>query len=111
MVVLVGLSLTACGSGAAGLAANDVSVSTCGPGAGGGTPTATGRIHNTTPHRSSYFIRMQFVDPAGKVVGEAMSAVGRLNSGATASWSAASDHPASEPFTCKVAGVTRTVAS
>jgi hypothetical protein len=104
------LALVGCAACSSSSAKKDVSITSCKADPGGGHPTVAGTIHNHSSKASTYAIHVKFDDSSGNGVGDGVSAVGRVDSGASAHWDATGTENAKGPVKCSVASVTRTAA-
>jgi hypothetical protein len=89
-------------------AKDDVSITTCRPAAGGGKPTAAGKIANPTSKDSNYTIRLNFVDSAGNTVSQGATSVRDVAAGGTATWELTGVRSADGQVHCELSGVSRT---
>lgn len=105
---LGGFILLGCGGGSSDNPDDDLVVAACNAAQNGGKPKADGTIKNATKKASAYTFRVRFLDPAGNEVSQAATAVGKVESGGTATWHIDGGSSANGPVTCKVANVTRT---
>jgi hypothetical protein len=109
-LVLGLFALVACAACSSSSAKKDVSITSCTADPGGGHPKVAGTIHNHSSKASTYAIHVKFDDRSGNGVGDGVSAVGRVESGANAHWDATGTENAKGPVTCSLASVRRTVA-
>jgi hypothetical protein len=109
VVGLVGLAALSGCAASSKTAAKDVTVTACKPSPGGGHPTATGRIVNHSSKASVYTVHVKFKDAAGNSVGDGLTAVARVEAGATATWHATGTLSAKGPVKCTLSQVTRNV--
>jgi hypothetical protein len=100
--------MSGCKSTASAL--KDVAVTGCNADPGGGRPTADGTVDNHTSKASTYAIDINFYDSSGNRVTEGGATLGKVEAGATATFSAHGLNDATGPLTCKVGAVTRTIA-
>ncbi len=107
---LGGLALLGCSDdgGSSDDETDDVKVASCTASPGGDKPVAQGTIANGTSKASGYTFQVKFLDPAGNEVSQATNGVGKVEPGATATWTAQGSTSAKGQLTCKVENVTRT---
>jgi hypothetical protein len=91
-------------------ALKDVAVTGCNADPGGGRPMAVGAVDNHTSKASTYAIDINFYDSSGNQVTEGGATLGKVEPGATATFSAEGLNDAKGPLTCKIGSVTRTIA-
>ena len=109
LVALVGIAALAGCAASSKTAAKDVTVTACKPSPTGGHPTASGHIVNHSSKASVYTIHVKFKDSAGNSVGDGLTAVARVEAGATATWHATGTLSAKGPVKCSLSNVTRNV--
>ena len=89
-------------------AKDDVTVQACEPADGGGQPTASGQVDNSTSKDSNYTIRVKFLDPDGNTLSQGQTAVNDVGANSTAQWELTGVQSADGPVQCEVTGVSRT---
>ena len=89
-------------------AKDDVSIQSCEADSGGGQPTASGQVNNTTSKDSNYTIRVKFLDPDGNTLTQGQTAVSDVASGSTADWELTGVQSTDGQVRCEVSGASRT---
>lgn len=89
-------------------AKKDVAVSACNADPGGGKPTASGTVANSSSKTSNYVIRLRFNDSQGNSVSEGAAPVKDVESGQTARWQLTGARSTDGPVTCELRSVSRT---
>jgi hypothetical protein len=89
-------------------AKDDVAVSACNADPGGGKPTASGTVENSSSKTSNYVIRLRFNDSDGNSVSEGAAPVKDVEAGQTARWQLTGARSTDGPVKCEVTDVSRT---
>ena len=91
-------------------AANDVTVTSCAANANGSRPVASGTVVNHSSKASTYAFTVTFYDSSGNKVSQGAASLGKVEPGATSTFTAGGVASAVGPLTCKVSSVVRTEA-
>ncbi|MEA2704546.1 MAG: hypothetical protein QOJ69_63 [Actinomycetota bacterium] len=104
-VVAVAGAIAGCGTSKS---TDDAKVTTCVADPGGGQPTATGTVLNSSSETSTFVLKIGFYDTSDNRVSDAVVNVGDVEANQTGQWQTTGLTSAKGPLTCKVTSLNRT---